>query len=57
MKSHHYSSEQSKACYDHNHYDPVYSGQGNTVKLVYKDHPRDQKMFLLYTGGLYRQVQ
>ena len=29
-----------------------------TVKLVYKDHPRDQQyMWSLYTGGLYMQVQ
>ena len=29
----------------------------NTVKLVYKDHLRDQQNVSLYTGGLYMQVQ
>ncbi len=28
-----------------------------TVKLIYNDHPWDQKMWSLYTGGLYMQVQ
>ncbi len=29
----------------------------STVKLVYKDHPRDQQNVSLYTGDIYMQVQ